>query len=58
MGLNRKEGQVRLDRSPVKEARDLIKETKAPLFSGATDSPTLSSLGFGEGVRDFDMIAW
>lgn len=42
MGANKKEGQVKLERSPVKEAKVLRKEEKLPCWSAGILSSVLS----------------
>lgn len=42
MGANRKDGQVKLERSPVKEANVLRKEEKLPCWSAGILSSVLS----------------
>lgn len=44
MGANKKEGQVKLERSPVKEAKVLRKEEKLPCWSAGMLSSVLSEL--------------
>lgn len=42
MGANKKEGQVKLERSPVKDAKVLRKEEKLPCWSAGMLSSVLS----------------